>query len=158
MIDENQLSVHLGVENEDIGSLKQGQPVQLYQVNASEEKIIPGTIGLITRQVDPKTRMIDVFVFPESGAKLLLNEYIKACIAIDSDKSFVVPRSAVLPGDEKYILYTVENGRAVKHRVTIGLENADQIQVYGDDLREGQQVVVTGNYELENNMPVQAEQ
>jgi hypothetical protein len=38
------------------------------------------------------------------------------------------------------------------------LENADQIQVYGEDLREGQQVVVTGNYELENNMPVQVEQ
>jgi RND family efflux transporter MFP subunit len=158
MINENQLSVHLGVENEDIGSLKPGQPVQLYQVSAPEEKMISGTIGLITQQVDPKTRMIDVFVFPESGAKLLLNEYIKACIVIDSDKGFVVPRSAVLPGDEKYILYTVEKGCAVKHLVTTGLENSEQIQIYGEDLREGQQVVVAGNYELENNMPVKVEQ
>jgi RND family efflux transporter MFP subunit len=158
MIDENQLSIRLGVENEDIGFLKPGQSVGLYQVRAPKEKMIPGTLGLITQQVNPQTHLIDVFVVPESGTKLLLNEYIEARIVVGSDDGFVVPISAVLPEEQTYILYTIEKGHAVKHEVNLGLKTAKQVQVYGDDLKEGQQVVVSGNYELENNMAVEAEQ
>jgi membrane fusion protein, multidrug efflux system len=69
----------------------------------------------------------------------------------------VVPASAVLPEEQTYILYTIEKGHAVKHEVKLGLKTAEQVQVYGDDLKEGQPVVVSGNYELENNMAVEME-
>jgi RND family efflux transporter MFP subunit len=154
-IGRNQISVILGVENEYISLLKTGQDVQLYQVNAREKKMIEGKIGLVTHRVNQQTRMVDVFVIPQTGADLLLNQYVEAHIVIRSDEGFIVPHSAVLPEEGKHILYTVENDHAVKNVVNIGLENSEQVQVFADDLKQGQQVVVVGNYELENDMAVE---
>jgi len=102
--------------------------------------------------------MVDVFVIPQTGANLLLNQYVETNIIIGSDEGFLVPRSAVLPEDNNYVLYTVEKERAVKHIVNIGLKNSEQVEVISDQLQQGQQVVVAGNYELENDMAVNVEQ
>ena len=157
-IGENQISVLLGVEMDNISLLQTGQDVQLYQVNATEKKMIAGKIGLVTHRVNQQTRMVDVFVIPQSGANLLLNQYVEAYIVIKTDEGFVVPRSSVLPEDDNYVLYTVENNRAVKHIVDIGLENPEQVEVFSDQLQDGRQIVVSGNYELENDMAVKMEQ
>lgn len=157
-IGEDQISVILGVENEDIGLLQTGQDVRLYQVNAAEKKMINGKIGLVTHRVNQQTRMVDVFVIPQTGKDLLLNQYVEAIIIVRSDEGFLVPCSAVLPEDSNYVLYTVENEHAVKHVVNIGLRNSQQVEVVSDELRQGQQVVVAGNYELKNDMAVNVEQ
>jgi membrane fusion protein (multidrug efflux system) len=154
-IGQNQISVRLGVENEDVGFLKPDQAVQLFQVNTPQKKAITGEISSITRRVNPETRMVDVFVTPEADANLMLNEYMEARIGIKSDTGFVVPKFAVLPESGSYVLFTVETGHAVKHIVRIGLENGEQIEVFGNDLKENQQAVVVGNYELKDNMAVE---
>lgn len=157
-IGDGQISVIVGVENDDVNLLRSGQDVQLYQVNAAEKKTIDGKIGLVTHRVNQQTRMVDVFVIPQAGAKLLLNQYIEARIMIRSDEGLLVPRSAILPEGNNYVLYTVENGCAVKHMVSLGMKNADRVEVVSDQLQPGQQVVVTGNYELEDKMSVKVEQ
>jgi membrane fusion protein (multidrug efflux system) len=156
-IGENQISVLLGVEMEDVSLLRAGQEVDLYQVNVPERKVIKGKIGLVTHRVNQETRLADVFVTPEIGANLLLNQYVEADIIIGSREGFLVPRSAVLPEDNNYVLYTAEKGRAAKHIVNIGFKNPEEVEVISDQLQQGQQVVVTGNYELEDNMPVKVE-
>ncbi|MFZ0035011.1 MAG: efflux RND transporter periplasmic adaptor subunit [Sedimentisphaerales bacterium] len=157
-IGEDQISVILGVENEDIGLLQTGQDVRLYQVNTVEKKMINGKIGLVTHRVNQQTRMVDVFVIPQSGKDLLLNQYVEVNIIIKSAEGFLVPCSAVLPEDSNYVLYTVDKDHAVKHVVNIGLKNSQQVEVISDELQQGQQVVVAGNYELENDMSVNVEQ
>ena len=59
-----------------------------------------------------------------------------------------------MPDNGGYSLFTIENARAVKHKVQIGLENDSQIQVIAADLKERDAVVVLGSYELETGMPV----
>jgi len=151
----NQISVQLGVENEKIGFLRPGQEVQLFQVNAPQTKMIKGKIDLITHRVNPQTRMVNIFVTPEPDGNLLLDEYIEARMIIRSDQGFLVPRSALLPEQGSFIIFTVNAGHAEKHAVQVGLENPDQVEVLGEGLREGQQVIVEGNYELIENMAVE---
>ena len=67
----------------------------------------------------------------------------------------VVPRSAVLPDDEKQVLFTVKNGKAVKHEVKTGITNDDFVEVLSHELHEGDLVVSLGNYELEDGMAIQ---
>jgi multidrug efflux pump subunit AcrA (membrane-fusion protein) len=69
----------------------------------------------------------------------------------------VVPSNAVLPEDDHYVLFIVQNGRALKRIVTPGLENHTRIEVAGKGLNLGDLVVDIGNYELEDGMAVQAE-
>jgi membrane fusion protein (multidrug efflux system) len=67
-----------------------------------------------------------------------------------------VPRSAVLPADNKFVLFTVKNGKAVRHEVKVGLTSGDLVEVIADDLTVGDAVVTLGNYELDDGMAIQA--
>ena len=55
------------------------------------------------------------------------------------------------------VLFTVKDGKAVRHEVTPGIASGDQLEVQGADLKAGDAVVVTGNYELSDGMAVQVE-
>ena len=156
-IGQDQITVRIGVEDEDVVHLEPGQVVHILPVNAADGRAVDGQIHLITHQVNPQTRLVDVFVSSAAGARLLLNEYVEARIAIAAHDALVVPRAAVLPEDGQYVLYTVADGRAVRHVVTIGVENATEMEVAGDGLQEGQAVVVVGNSELNDGMAVATE-
>ena len=75
-------------------------------------------------------------------------------ITVASVQGLIVPRAAVLPEEDKFVLFTVENGHAVKHVVKVGLENREEINVIAPDLQAGKPVVVLGNYELKDKMAV----
>jgi hypothetical protein len=69
----------------------------------------------------------------------------------------IVPRDAVLPEEGgEYVLYTVKDDHAVKRTVRVGLDDGRDVQVIGEDLKEGELVVVSGNYELEDQMSVKS--
>ena len=76
-------------------------------------------------------------------------------IELAKKTALVAPRTAVLPDDDKQVLFTVKDGKAVRHEVKVGISTDDLVEVSADDLHEGDQVVVLGNYELENGMAIQ---
>ena len=61
----------------------------------------------------------------------------------------------MLPDDEKQILFTVKDGKAVKHEVKTGISSDDLVEVISRELHEGDVVVALGNYELEDGMAIQ---
>jgi RND family efflux transporter MFP subunit len=156
LVDQNQWMVRLGVEPEDYAHLQPGQQVLMRPVNAPGSEPVKGRIEIITHQIDPNTRLLNVFVRPALNQILLLNDFVEGRIVIASVDTFAVPRQAVLPDNGAYSLFTVEKGRAVKHRVQIGLENDRQVEVIAADLKPQDEVVVLGNYELEPGMAVHA--
>ncbi len=158
MIRENQISVRLGIESEDVASLSPGQAVCLSPVNLPQGVCFQGRLRLITREIDPQTRLVNVFVQPEPGARLMLNEYVRGQIVTATGQALVVPRGAVLPAEGRFLLYTVERGRAVAHRVSLGLENPQKVEVRGEGLRENDPAVVVGNSQLRGGMAVRVEQ
>jgi len=157
-IGEDEFTVRLGIENEDIEYVQPGQVVALENVDGLGGGAIEGRIRLITREVSPETRLVDVFVTPGPGAHLLLHQYVRGRIVISSAEGLVVPRAAVLPREGTQILYTIEDGHAVEHSVELGIENDNLLQVLGSDLQEGQNVVVIGNSQIHNGMAVRVEE
>lgn len=156
---QNRIEVALGIEPEDATALKVDQDVKLQPVGAADNKPITGKIRLIGQRVDPATRLVDVRVSlpPDSG--LLLETFITGTIDRDAVDALIVPRDAALPNEEGgYEVFTVKDGKAVKHSVRLGIENDQQVQVIGEDLKEGDSVVTVGNYELEDGMAVAAQE
>lgn len=156
IVDQNQWVARLGIEPEDYDHLQLGQQVLITPVNTPVSEPVQGRIEIITHQIDPTTRLLNVFVRPELNQTLLINDFVEGQIIISSVNTLRVPRQAVLPDDGGYSLFTIENDHAVKHQVQIGLENATQIEVIAVDLKEQDDVVVLGNYELEPGMEVSA--
>jgi multidrug efflux pump subunit AcrA (membrane-fusion protein) len=68
-----------------------------------------------------------------------------------------VPRSAVLNDGEHYNLFTIKDGKALKHIVNIGLQDESSIEVISSELKANDPVVIEGNYELDDGMAVAPE-
>ena len=153
-IDGNKIAVRLGIELEDMALLHSGQAVRLIPVHRPMSQRIEGHIRLIAQEVNISTRLVDVLVAPQHQAGLLLNEYVRGEIVVEARDTFAVPRDAVVPTPEGYVLYTVNEGAAVAHLVEPGLETDNQVEIRGVTLKEGEPVAVVGSNQLHNGMAV----
>ncbi len=156
IVAENEIEVKLGVEAEDLSAAQEDAPITIVPVNDPNAAKVEGSIRLVTRRIDPTTRLVDVYVALPQGTKLLLDGYVRGEMQRSERDALVVPRPAVLPNESReFEVFTVANNRAKKHTVKIGVENPKEIQVIADDLHEGDPVVTVGNYELEDGMAVE---
>ena len=156
IVAENEIEVKLGVEAEDLSAAEEGAPITIVPVNNPNAAKVQAKIRLVTRRIDPATRLVDVYVALPEGTKLLLDGYVRGEIQRTAKDTLVVPRSAVLPNESReFEVFTVANNRAVKHTVKIGTENPKEMEVIADDLHPGDPVVTVGNYELEDGMAVE---
>ena len=156
IVAESEIEVKLGLEPEDLSAAQNGAAITIFPVNDPTAAKVEGSIRLVTRRIDPATRLVDVYVALPEGTKLLLDSYVRGEIQRTEKDALVVPRSAVLPNESReYELFTVANSRAVRHAVKIGAENPKEVQVIAEDLHEGDPVVTVGNYELEDGMAVE---
>ena len=156
IVAENEIEVKLGVEPEDLSAAQQGALITIFPVNDPTAAQVEGSIRLVTRRIDPTTRLVDVYVALPEGTKLLLDQYVRGEIQRVEGNALVVRRSAVLPNESReFRVFTVAHNRAVMHTVKIGAENPREMQVIADDLHPGDLVVTVGNYELEDGMAVE---
>jgi len=154
---EQRLIARLGVEPEDLGSVRAGAPVTVQSV------FVPGVrvesqVREIHAMIDPGTHLVEVLVpIPEQHVdQLVLGSRVQGRIQLSSDRALVVPRSAVLGRGAESHVFVVTHGKAKRVAVQTGAETADGIAVRGE-LAAGDQVVVSGNYELSDGMAVREE-
>jgi RND family efflux transporter MFP subunit len=158
LIDQNQWVVRLGVEPEDFEHLQLKQQVLITPANKRFATPVKGRIETIAHQIDPTTRLLNVLVRTDTNQTLLINDFVQAEVILSSAQTLVAPRQAVLADGMAYSLFTIKKGHAVKHSVQVGLENDKHIEVIADDLQEQDEIVVLGNYELEDGMAVDVKQ
>ena len=128
LVAQNRLEARLGVEPEESDKVKPGQEVSLARVNALGTNSIVGRIRKISRAADATTRLVQVFTELPSTTKFLLGEYVLGKVPISSADGLIVPRAAVLPEEDHYILFTVKDGRAREHTVRVDLENEKDVR------------------------------
>jgi RND family efflux transporter MFP subunit len=155
LIHADDIEVKLGIRPESIDRMKPGQPVVLVPLGSDSENQLNGTIRMVTHRVDPATQLVDVFVSVHSGTKLLIDGHVQASVQTAALETLVVPKSAVLPKGSDFSLFTIADGKAKEQVVKIGLATASEVEIAGNDIKEGDQVVTVGNYELKDGSPVE---
>jgi RND family efflux transporter MFP subunit len=156
LVAEEEIEVKLGIEAEDLSALQTEQPITIFPVNNPDQPEVKATVRLITRRIDPATRLVDVYVALPKGTKLLLDGFVRGDFERTAENALVVPRSAVLPEEEGgFQVFTVEKDHAKKHAVKVGAQNEKEAQIITPDLKEGEIVVTVGNYELQDGMAVE---
>ncbi len=154
---QSRLAARLGIEPEDSGKVRPGQEVSLVHVNARETGTVRGKIRKLSDAANATSHLVDGFIDLPSSSGFLLNEYIAGKITVGSAEGLLVPRSAVLPEEDHYVLFTVKAGRAQEHTVQLGMQNDKEVAVNGKDLHADDPVVTLGNYELKDGMAVKAD-
>jgi RND family efflux transporter MFP subunit len=146
------IQVRLGIEPSDAAALRLQDRVVISSVDSTRST--EGKIQMISQRINPDTRMIDLFVSLPPDAAMPLDASVRGELTIAAADALIVPRSAVLPDDGGYSLFTVDHEKATEHKVTLGVQNDDSMQISGDGLAAGQAVVILGNLELEDGMSV----
>lgn len=154
----DRLEARLGVEIAELAQVQTGQPVTLISANRPDVPPVPSTVRAAGGTIDATLGTAEVRVAVPPGAPLYFGEHVKAAIVVEQADGLIAPRSAVLPEGDKQVLYTVKDGKAVRHEVKLGIVAGDRVQVVSDELHAGDSVVTLGNYELTDGMAIQAEE
>ena len=149
------LEAHLAVEASDVSLLQAGQAVTLLPANRPDADPVAATVRLVGASADPATGAVDVRVPLPADSGWFVGERVQGDIEVQKKTALVAPRSAVLPDEDKQILFTVKGDKAVKHEVQTGIASGDLVEVISKDLKPGDSAVSVGNYELEDGMDVQ---
>ncbi|HHI94133.1 MAG TPA: efflux RND transporter periplasmic adaptor subunit [Gammaproteobacteria bacterium] len=151
---EKRLIARLGVEAEDLGSLKPGTPVTLVPVFVADVRV-QSQIREVHAMINPRTHLVEVLApIPEQQVDhLVLGSRLLAYIHLTPHPALMVPRSAVLRDEQGTFVYTVRQSQAQKIRVRTGLERGNEIEITGP-LKVGDFVVMLGNYELHDGMSI----
>lgn len=144
----------LGVEPEDSYAVRPGLRVTVRSVFDPSQRVRT-TVRTVERAIDPKTRLVTVLAeLPATMAKPFLPAMaVQGEIVLNTSLSWVVPRSAVLRDADGAYIFQISNGKAHRIRVTTGIET-DRVVAIEGDFDPKREVVVQGNYELEDGMAV----
>ena len=154
LADGDHLIAVLGIEPEDLSRLRRGAPVRIRAVFSPQTKV-ESKVSDIHAMIDPQTGLVQVLapIPADSAPRFVIGSYLTTAIILDRHQGLSVPRSAVLRDKQGAYVFTVADGKARRVAVTTGIEQDDWIEIT-QGLKAGEPVVVSGNYELSDGMPV----
>ncbi len=152
--DGGRLETRFGLDPSERGRFAPGSTVALQAVDGGGAALLVGRIRAVSTAINPATRLVDVYVALPQGGGLPLGAYMKASFTAASATGLMVPYTAVLPGKTGFVIFTVKDGKAVRHVVTVTAENGQEAGISGAGLAAGDLAVVSGNYELQDGMAV----
>ncbi|HTL27827.1 MAG TPA: efflux RND transporter periplasmic adaptor subunit [Tepidisphaeraceae bacterium] len=153
----NRVEAKLGVSPDLVSLLKPDQPVRLRRVDQTDDQAVAGKIRSIGRRVDPSTRLVEIRVSLSSDASFPLDSFMVGETVVASSDGLVAPRAVATPDDSgQFAVFTVKDHRALRHLVRIGLQADGDVQLLSDQLKPGDEIVVSGNSLLQDGMKVNA--
>jgi RND family efflux transporter MFP subunit len=156
MVDGSELDVFLELPEELSGSVTPGLPVTLtaralpnWRGQATLTGVVPAANAASRRQM-VRVRLENP---PE---RLLPKMAIQGELQLQANSpGFVVPRDALIRRGEKWLVYTVANGKAKEFEVELVADMGEKVAIASDQLQVGQPVVVRGGDALADGSVVQ---
>ena len=133
--------------------VKQGMKVNVYS-DIYPDKTFPATIEIVYPTVDPTSHTFQAKLnIPNGGEKIRPGMFVRTTLHLGEIDAIVVPYQSVLKltGSNDRYVFTNQNGPAHRVAVTLGQRFDDRIEiipVIPGDLKEGDQLVVTGQARL----------
>jgi len=150
--------VKVEVEIPDVKMMvvRKGTPVDV-KIDALPGKLFEGNVSRVNAIVDPISRNFKVEIdIPNSEHMVKPGMFARITVKTDVVKgTIIVPQKALVVDDagNDAVLVLNDNNEAVIKKVTVGVSNANMVEIR-DGLKVGEKVIVTGNYGLEEGTGV----
>jgi len=139
--------------------LKTGDPATVQPADLPGQEL-EGKVTLVSRSSDPANRTVEVWVnLTNVNGRLRAGSAAELIVATQSSEdALVVPTSAVTlessNGDEGTVMVVDAKSVAHERKVTIGIRTPEKMEIK-DGLKEGETIVIEGNYALPDGAKVQ---
>jgi len=110
-------------------------------------------VAIVNVTADPLAKKFKVEVRIDNPDLILRpNTFGEVTLEVSThEDALVIPQNSVL--ESKYVFLVGENNQAQRREVTLGLQNADLVEIL-NGLKEGDLVVMEGNYSLEDGAKI----
>jgi multidrug efflux pump subunit AcrA (membrane-fusion protein) len=109
--------------------VKDGDPVVLRLQGAGGQEF-QGKVTRNARSLDPQSRTLRTEIdLPNLEDKLLPGMYVQACLSVQHPNAWTLPASAVLTEGDRTFYYGVQNGKAFRVPVQVGLRGGGLVEV-----------------------------
>ncbi|HBG41557.1 MAG TPA: efflux RND transporter periplasmic adaptor subunit [Porphyromonadaceae bacterium] len=152
IIDTRSLETTFTVLENELALLQLGDKIKVIPF-ALPGVEVKGQISEINPLVD-KNGMVQVKASVDYSSRLVEGMNVRISIFQSLGKQWVVPKSAVVLRTGKEVVFTLQDGKAIWNYVQTGLENADSYTITSETLKEGDQIIVSGNINLAHESPV----
>lgn len=144
----NDLELVLGVEESQVGQVKEGQKAEI-TVAAYPEQLFPAKVSLVAPSVGPRSRTFQVRVKPaDPEGKLRAGMFARVKIVTrEKDHAVLVPKEAVVARSGQSSVFVLADEGVQPRPVRLGLADDETVEVLGG-LKAGEEVVVAGQSEL----------
>lgn len=144
LIRRDPLMLHFAVAEEDAGRLRVGQAAH-FQV-AGLPKGFEATLSYIAMSADETSRLVQVQArIDHPPADLRPGAFADVVVPVTPPAPApVIPQTAVRPSEKGFLAFTIDNGKARQHVLTLGMRTRDgQVEVRAG-LKPGELLVVRG--------------
>jgi len=146
--------VFVNVPGADASWVHNGDPVSL-RLHGAGGELFKGRVTRNARSLDPQTRTLRTEIdMPNPGHKLLPGMYVQATILVEHANVWTLPAAAVMTEGDQTFCYRVENGKAIRTGLQVGLSGGGLVEVLkrqsraGSPGREEQWEEITGQEEV----------
>jgi multidrug efflux pump subunit AcrA (membrane-fusion protein) len=150
----DRVKVIVQVVERELARLKSGATADI-NVDAYGNEVFKGTVTRISPTVDPESRTADVEVQADNrDHRLKPGMFARVDLAVERrDKALLLLRDSLLRGSGPPRVFVLDGGKASLKEVTVGLEGEQYVEVV-KGLQEGEEVIIAGQYELNDGMAV----
>lgn len=153
LIDNSSLKINIYLSEQEALKVKTGQAVTINSVVLSQPK--PGKITMVSDKADASGKFLTEVSFSNND-----KEKLKAGILADvhftmeeTETGLSVPVSALLASAKEAKVFVVKGDKVETRSIKTGIVTANKVQVI-EGLQAGEQVVVSGQLNLENGTAI----
>ncbi|HKB16284.1 MAG TPA: efflux RND transporter periplasmic adaptor subunit [Planctomycetota bacterium] len=155
IVDTSALRLRFPVTESEAVRLKAGQALA-FRVQPFPEREFRAALFHVGSTADPATRMVECLAaVGEGGADLKPGFFASVQIEVArEERAIVVPAAAILPTERGFVAFVVEEGRARRRDLRLGLHTPEGDVEVLSGLRAGETLVVLGAAILEEGSAV----
>jgi len=153
--DTSSVKIKIDVSEVDYPRLKKGNKA-LIKIDAYPDKEFEGRLTKLDKYIEPQTRTAQAEIeVPNKEDLLIPGSFARLTLLTGTHKTLVMPLDALLrmPGTGSYYCFKVENNRAKKVFLKIGVIQDNLVEIK-KGLKEGDLVIVSGQGALEEGVSV----
>ena len=152
----NRLKAIVNIPESYFPLVRQGMKMEV-RSEIYPDKVFPATIEIVYPTIDAATHTFQAKLnIPNASEKIRPGMYVKTTLALGEMDAIVVPYQAVLKltGSNDRYVFTNHDGTAHRVAVTLGQRFDDRIEIIPvtpGDIKEGDELVITGQARLVDN-------
>jgi multidrug resistance efflux pump len=166
VVDTRQILASVYLPASSAGAVRVGQQAMIRTVDSRPDQggaavkdaaATEGKVEFVGRIADPQTGNLPVRVLVDNPKGLLtVGQTVGLSVVVDRREGVLeVPSIAIVDLGEGPILTVIRDGKTTLIHPEVGASQGGWVAISGTDLKEGEQVVVEGGYNLPEGTPVE---